>query len=30
MGQRETVLDISGLHSSYGMIKAIKLSLIHI
>ena len=30
MGQRETVLDISGLHSSYGMIKAIKDINIHV
>lgn len=30
MGQRETVLDISGLHSGYGMIKAIKDINIHV
>ena len=30
MGPRETVLDISGLHSSYGMIKAIKDINIHV
>lgn len=30
MGQKETMLDISGLHSSYGMIKAIKDINIHV
>lgn len=30
MGQKETVLEISGLHSNYGMIKAIKDINIHV